>query len=179
MGRLRCDDDGRPVTCRMLASAAPPIQGKNQLMWIIWGGGDKREGQFGGIEHQERVKVKLIKWRSIDFHSINSKSTFCPPQSGKRMGTYSACVLGVRLRYQRHGKHIVCCRHLCHCQDEVIAIVDVKGSLPSLLQLGHCRHQCGGFFAVVELASSPSLQWCCHRQCAGVFAVQESLPLLQ
>ncbi len=53
-------------------------------------------------------------------------------ESGKCMGTYSACVLGVRLRYQRHGKRVYCCRHLCHRHDEVIAIVDVKGSLPSL-----------------------------------------------
>jgi hypothetical protein len=58
MGRLQCDDDGWPVTCRMLASAAPPIQGKNQLVWTIWGGGDKREGQLGGVEPQERVKVE-------------------------------------------------------------------------------------------------------------------------
>ncbi len=132
MGQLRCDDDGWPVTCRTLASAAPPIQGKNQLMWTVWGGGDKGKGHFGGIEPQERVEVELIEWRSIDLHSIDSKSTFCPPQSGKRMGTYSACVLGVRLCYQRHGKHVYCCRRLCHHHDEVIAIVDMKGSLPSL-----------------------------------------------
>ncbi len=132
MGRLRCDDDGQPATCRMLASAVPPIQGKNQLMWTTWGGGDNREGQFGGVEPQKRVEVELIEWRSIDLHSIDSKSTFCPPQSGKRTGIYSACVLAVRLRYQRHGKHVYCCRHLCHRCDGVIAIVDVKLSLPSL-----------------------------------------------
>jgi hypothetical protein len=98
-----------------------------------WGGGDKREGQLGwGVEPQERVEVELIEWRSIDLHSINSKSIFHPPQSGKRMGTYSVCVLGVRLRYQRHGKHVYCCRHLFHRHDEVIALVDVKGSLLSL-----------------------------------------------
>ncbi len=101
-------------------------------MWTVWGGGDKREGQFGGIEPQERVEVELIEWRSIDLQSIDSKSTFCPPQSGKRMGTYFACVLGVRLCYQHHGKHVYCCRHLCHHHDEVIAIIDVKGSLLSL-----------------------------------------------
>jgi hypothetical protein len=39
-------------------------------MWSIWGGGDKREGQFGGIESQKRVKVEMIEWRSIDLHSI-------------------------------------------------------------------------------------------------------------
>ncbi len=105
MGQQGCDGDGWPATCRMLASAAPPIQGNNQLMWIVQEGGDKREGQFGGIESQKGVKVELIEWRSIDLHSINSKSTFHSPQSDKRTGTYSACNLGVRLRYQRHGEH--------------------------------------------------------------------------
>jgi hypothetical protein len=74
----------------MLASAAPPIQGNNQLMWTVLGGGDEREGQFWGIEPQKGVMVELIEWRLIDLHSINSKSTFYLPQSSKRMGTYSA-----------------------------------------------------------------------------------------
>ena len=39
-----------------------------------------------------------------DDQKINSKSTFRPPQSRKGTITYSTCVLGVRLRYQRHGK---------------------------------------------------------------------------
>ncbi len=38
---------------------------------------------------------------------INSKSTFCPSQSRKGTGTYSACVLGIRLRYWCHGAHVV------------------------------------------------------------------------
>jgi hypothetical protein len=42
-----------------------------------------------------------------DDQKINSKSTFCPPQSRKGIITYSACVLGVRLHYRRHGKHVV------------------------------------------------------------------------
>ncbi len=42
-----------------------------------------------------------------DDQKINSKSTFRPPQSGKGTITDSACALGVRLRYRRHGKHIV------------------------------------------------------------------------
>ena len=42
-----------------------------------------------------------------DDHTINSKSTFHPPQRRKDTITYSACVLGVRLRYRRHGKHVV------------------------------------------------------------------------
>ena len=42
-----------------------------------------------------------------DDHTINSKSTFRPPQSRKGTITYSACILGVRLHYRRHGKHVV------------------------------------------------------------------------
>jgi hypothetical protein len=34
---------------RKLASAAPPIRGKNQLMVIVGGGGDKRGGRLWGI----------------------------------------------------------------------------------------------------------------------------------
>ncbi len=49
--------------------------------------------------------MELIEWRSIDLHSINSKSTFRPPQSSKHTVSYSACILGVRLRYRRHGEH--------------------------------------------------------------------------
>jgi hypothetical protein len=54
-------------------------------MRTVWGGGDEREGQFGGIEPQKRVEVELIEWRSIDLHTIDSKSTFRPPQSSKCM----------------------------------------------------------------------------------------------
>jgi hypothetical protein len=49
--------------------------------------------------------VELIELRSIDLHSINSKSTFRPPQRGKRTGTYCVCILGVRLCYWHHGEH--------------------------------------------------------------------------
>ncbi len=49
--------------------------------------------------------MELIEWRSIDLHSINSISTFRPTQSGKRMTSYSTCILGVRLRYRHHGEH--------------------------------------------------------------------------
>jgi hypothetical protein len=72
----------------------------------VWGGGDEREGQLWGIKPQKRVEVELIEWRSVDLHSINSKSTFRPPQGGKHMGTYSACFLEVRLRYWHHSKHV-------------------------------------------------------------------------
>ncbi len=42
-----------------------------------------------------------------DNQKINSKSTFCPSQSRKGTGTYSTCVLGIRLHYRCHGEHVV------------------------------------------------------------------------
>jgi hypothetical protein len=48
-------------------------------MWTVWGGGDEREGGFGGIEPQKRVEMEWIEWRSVDLHSIYSKSTFRTP----------------------------------------------------------------------------------------------------
>jgi hypothetical protein len=97
MGRRRSDGDGQSAMCRMLTSPVPPIQGNNQLMLIVWGGVDEREGRFWGTGGQKRVEVEAIGWRSLHLHSINSKSTSRTPQSGKRMESYSACVLGVRL----------------------------------------------------------------------------------
>ena len=105
-GRQRCDGNGRPATRRTLTSAAPPIRDNNQLMSTVWGGVDEREGQFLRGGRQKRVEVEEIEWRSLHLHSINSKPTFRPPQYIERTGTYSACVLGVRLRYQRHGDHV-------------------------------------------------------------------------
>jgi hypothetical protein len=57
----------------MLASSVPILLNNNELMLTVWGGGDKREGQFGGIEPQRRVELELIEWRSIDLQSIDSK----------------------------------------------------------------------------------------------------------
>ncbi len=105
-GRRRCDGDGRPATRRTLASAAPTIQGNNQLVSTVWGGVDEREGQCRGGGRQKRVDVEEIEWRSLHLHSINSKPTFRPPQCRERTATYSACVLGVRLRYRHHGDHV-------------------------------------------------------------------------
>ena len=48
IGRQRFDSDGLPATHRMLASAAPPIRGNNQLMLTVRGGVDERDGQFWG-----------------------------------------------------------------------------------------------------------------------------------
>jgi hypothetical protein len=75
-------------------------------MSTVWGGVDEREGQFLRGGRQKRVEVEEIEWRSLHLHSINSKPTFRPPQYIERTGTYSACVLGVRLRYRRHGDHV-------------------------------------------------------------------------
>ncbi len=42
-----------------------------------------------------------------DDQKINSKSTFCPSMSRKGTRNYSACILGIRLRYRCHGAHVV------------------------------------------------------------------------
>ncbi len=42
-----------------------------------------------------------------DDQKIDSKSTFCPPQSRKGTEIYSACVLGIKLCYRCHGAHVV------------------------------------------------------------------------
>ena len=45
---------------RKLASAAPPIQGNNQLMVIVGGGGDKRGDNCGGWDDR-----KGSRWRRL------------------------------------------------------------------------------------------------------------------
>ena len=40
----------------------------------------------------------------FQLQEINSRPTFRPLRSGRRIGTYSACVLGVGLRYRRHDE---------------------------------------------------------------------------
>ena len=41
---------------------------------------------------------------TFELHEITSLPYFRAPRSSERAGTYSACVLGVRLRCQRHGQ---------------------------------------------------------------------------
>ena len=115
MGRQQCDGDNDDGTTTMeqrqcdgdgLVSAVPPIRGINQLMLTVWGGVDQKEGRFWGTEGPKWVEVEAIGWRSLHLHSINSKLTFYTPSSGKRMGSYSACVLGVRLCCRCHGEHV-------------------------------------------------------------------------
>ncbi len=55
--------------------------------------GDNKDGDDDNGENDDQI--------------INSKSTFCPPQSRKGTGTYSACVLGIRLHYRCRGVHVV------------------------------------------------------------------------
>jgi hypothetical protein len=80
-------------------------------------------------------------------------------------------------------------RHLCHCCDGVIAIVDVQASLPllsyrccpcCLSSSWHCCPHHDGVIAINMQASLPLLQWqllllsqwrCCCRQCRGVSAI--------
>ncbi len=54
----------------------------------IWGAddGDDNNGDDDDGENDDQI--------------INSKSTFCPSQRRKGTGTYSACVLGIKLRYR-------------------------------------------------------------------------------
>jgi hypothetical protein len=60
----------------------------------IWVDGTTDKGQSGG----DLVEI-------LELHKISSKPPiFCSPQSSKRAGTYSACILGVRLHYPRHDQ---------------------------------------------------------------------------
>jgi hypothetical protein len=59
----------------------------------IWGDGMTDKGQGGG----NLVEI-------LELHEIASKPIFRSPQSSKRAGTYSACILGVRRRYPCHDQ---------------------------------------------------------------------------
>ncbi len=43
---------------------------------------------------------------TFELHGITSLPNFRAPKSSERTGTYSACVLGVRLRCQRHDQFV-------------------------------------------------------------------------
>jgi hypothetical protein len=60
---------------------------------VIWGDGMADKGRGGG---------NLLE--ILELHKIASKPIFRSPQSSKRAGTYSACILGVRLCYPRHDQ---------------------------------------------------------------------------
>jgi hypothetical protein len=59
----------------------------------IWGDGTTDKGQGGG----NLVEI-------LELHEIASKPIFRSPQSSKRAGTYSTCILGVRLHYPHHDQ---------------------------------------------------------------------------
>jgi hypothetical protein len=61
----------------------------------IWGDGTTDKGQGGGDLGE-----------TLEVHEIASKPIFRSPQSSKRAGTYSACILGVRLRYPHHDQRV-------------------------------------------------------------------------
>jgi hypothetical protein len=88
-----------------MAGFCTPIRRQQSTNEAVWVEGDKREDNSWGWA-TEKVKVEAIWWRSLDLHSIKSKSTFCPLQSRKSTGTYYTYILGVRLSYWHHGKHV-------------------------------------------------------------------------
>ena len=44
---------------------------------------------------------------TFDLHEITSLPNFRAPKSSERTGTYSACILGVSLRFQCHDQLMV------------------------------------------------------------------------
>jgi len=108
------DDTGCPISIilvttsdvgdRKLASAAPPIRGNNQLMVIFGGGGSQKRGTIVGDRMTEKGRGGGDLVETFDLHKITSFPNFRAPKSSKRTGTYSACVLSVRLHCQRHGQ---------------------------------------------------------------------------
>ena len=89
---------------RKLASTAPPIQGSNQLMVIVGGGRRQKRGAIVGDRMTEKGRGGGDLVETFDLHGVTSLPNFRAPKSSERTGTYSACVLSVRLRYQRHGQ---------------------------------------------------------------------------
>ncbi len=70
-------------------------------------GGEKRQrGKICGADDGDNNNGDDDNGENDD-QKINSKSTFCPSQSRKGTGTYSACVLVIRLRYWCCGAHVV------------------------------------------------------------------------
>ena len=89
---------------RKLVSAAPPIRGNKQLMVIVWGGRRHKRGMIVGDGMTEKGRGGGDLVETFELHEITSLPYFRAPRSSERTGTYSACVLGVRLRCQRHDQ---------------------------------------------------------------------------
>jgi hypothetical protein len=65
-----------------------------------------KEGKICGADDRDNNNGADNDGENND-QKINSKSTFCPSQCKKGTGTYSTCILGIRLRYWCHGAHVV------------------------------------------------------------------------
>jgi hypothetical protein len=88
---------------RKLSSTVPPIRGDNLLMLIFGLGGAKRGGLVGDrMTEKGQSGGDLVE--TFELHKITSFSYFRTPRSSERAGTYSVCVLGLRLSCQRHGQ---------------------------------------------------------------------------
>jgi hypothetical protein len=72
-------------------------------------GGEERQEKRGKYAAQMMLTTAMetTMMEKMMTKKINSKSTFYPPQSRKGTGTYSACVLGIRLCYRCHGALVV------------------------------------------------------------------------
>jgi len=100
------NDDNGTATMRWRRAPRHPSEATINLCTQFGEESTRERYNFFGGGQQKRVEVEEIEWRSLHLHSINSKPTFRPPQCRERTGTYSACVLGVRLRYRCHGDHV-------------------------------------------------------------------------
>ena len=89
---------------RKLTSTAPPIRGNNQLMLDSKGGRRQERGVIVGDRMTEKGRGGGDLVETFELHEIISLPNFCAPKSSERTGTYSTCVLGVRLRCQRHDQ---------------------------------------------------------------------------
>jgi hypothetical protein len=83
------------TTTMMLWSSSP-----------LTGGEERQRGEKGSADNGDDNNGDNNDGENDD-QKINSKYTFCPSQSRKGTGSYSTCVLGIRLRYRCHGLHMV------------------------------------------------------------------------
>jgi hypothetical protein len=76
-------------------------------MLIVGGGGSQERGAIvgGRMTEKGRGEGDLVETFEL-LHEITSLPYFRAPRSSERAGTYSACILGVWLRCQRHGQRV-------------------------------------------------------------------------
>ena len=68
-----------------------------------WGGRRQERGMIVGDRMTEKGRGGGDLVETYELHEVTSLPNFRAPKSSKRTGTYSACVLHVRLLCQRHG----------------------------------------------------------------------------